>query len=275
MRISFAIVSIILFASHSLAVAGAKPKPGYVDSRIKTVVYDVRNVTEVRSHYGYATQIVFAPGEEVTHVAIGDGLAWQIEPIGNNIFLKPQFDNADTNMDVLTNKRAYSFDLLARKKHRKSRLTYRIVFHYPEDDLRVALAKTKRAKRIANSAVTPGRAFDPAGLNFDYTRSGSDQLAPIRVFDDGEFTYFQFDEKIAVPAIFIVNPDKKETLVNFHKDPRGHYYVVQRLAGQFALRDNKIVTCIYNESWRNKVASEVPVALKASTADTFEGLHGD
>lgn len=275
MRISYAIVFTILFASHTLAYGGAKPKAGFVDSRIKTVVYDARNVTEVHSHYGYETQIVFAPDETVTHVAVGDSLAWQIFPVANNIFLKPQADNADTNMSVLTNKRSYSFDLLAKKNYRKSRLTYKIVFHYPEDDLRVAMAKTKRIAQIASSTVIPGRAFDPAGLNFNYTRRGSDLLAPIRVFDDGEFTYFQFDEKIAVPAIFIVNPDKTESLVNFHKDPQGHYYVVQRLAGQFALRDDKIVTCIYNESWRHKSASEVPVAQKAAASDDFAGLQGD
>ena len=28
--------------------------------------------------------------------------------------------------------------------------------------------------------------------NFNYTFSGPDEIAPVKVFDDGEFTYFEF-----------------------------------------------------------------------------------
>ena len=35
--------------------------------------------------------------------------------------------------------------------------------------------------------------------NFNYTISGDDSIAPIKVFDDGVFTYFEFKDKNGNP----------------------------------------------------------------------------
>jgi len=42
-------------------------------------------------------------------------------------------------------------------------------------------------------ASAPGK--DGPNFNLDYKISGSKNLQPLHVFDDGQFTYFEFDRK--------------------------------------------------------------------------------
>ena len=69
------------------------------------------------------------------------------------------------------------------------------------------------------------------------------------MFDDGQFTYFQFRERQDVPAIFFVADGKNESLLNYHVS--GKYVVVERTGRQFTLRSREGEVCVYNEAlWR-------------------------
>ncbi len=137
-------------------------------------------------------------------------------------------------------------------------MTFAISFRYPEEELQEALRLEKLAKAATDKEadrlgqeVVPNRAVSPDQWNMDYTRKGSETLAPIHIFDDGEFTYFQFPKEIDVPAIFIIDEEDQESLVNFHV--KGKYIVVQRIARRFALRQGKKLTCIYNEAYKERL----------------------
>ncbi len=81
--------------------------------------------------------------------------------------------------------------------------------------------------------------------NWNYRFSGSTQLAPAHVFDDGTFTYFELAKNQAVPAIFAVDDAQgKEAVVNIRRS--GNYLIVQRIAPQFTLRNGGIVTSVFN-----------------------------
>ena len=251
-----------LILSPMMAYAGKKPTPGSVDHRIKTVIYDPRNVIEIIGHYGFATHIVFSHSESILHISAGDSLAWQIIPNGHHLFVKPSEDKADTNITVITDKRTYNFDLKAHgNRRRKAKdLTYELIFKYPEDELKQALAHAKTQQRQKQRAdqvvIDKDQKFELLDANWSYTRRGSDIFAPLRVFDNGKFTFFQFHALKKIPAIFVVNADKSESIVNLHK--MGPYYVVQQVAGQFALRDTGVVTCIYNDNWSTVTDAAMP-----------------
>ena len=83
---------------------------------------------------------------------------------------------------------------------------------------------------------------DKANVNIDYSFSGDARLKPLMVFDDGNKTFFKFDDQ--VPAIFAVNSDFSETLRNFRRE--GEYIVVDGTATQFTLRDGDQWICIFN-----------------------------
>ena len=83
--------------------------------------------------------------------------------------------------------------------------------------------------------------------NFNYEFTGEPSLAPIKVFDNDEFTYFQFSGKSSeVPAIFTVDSAGFESLVNFRS--AGNYIIVERIAAQFTLRNGNDIVCVYNNN---------------------------
>ena len=130
--------------------------------------------------------------------------------------------------------------------------TWLISFHYPADQAERLAMRVQRSQERQASRISPGRAgtetgIDPAAWNWQYTFAGESTQAPVNVFDDGAHTYFQFDPKTRVPAIFLVHPDETESLVNVVR--RGRFLVVHDLGRQFTLRNGEVETCVFNEAW--------------------------
>jgi type IV secretion system protein VirB9 len=235
-------VAVLLAA---LAVAGAAypaiaPQPGPGDPRIRIVQYDPDQVVELRGAIGYQMTLEFGPGERIENVSIGDGLGWQVTPNhkANLLFVKPLDVHSVTDMTVITNLRRYAFDLSARRPppHGDHSLMFRVRFRYPEPFIAV----------VEPAPVPPPQ--PPRDVNHAYRIEGSAATAPLRVFDDGHSTYFTFSPTVDYPAIFAVDADRKEAVVN--SATRDGYVVVDRLAGAFMLRRGAQVTRIVNDGYR-------------------------
>jgi|688.fasta_scaffold112610_6 type IV secretion system protein VirB9 len=255
--------------SHPLHAA-VNPRAGVADQRIKTFVYDEQEVYQIMGYYGYSTTIQFAKSEIVETVSLGDSAAWQVIPTKshrNTLMIKPLLDNAHSNLTVLTNKRVYSFELSAAKSTspRNHKISYRIAFQYPADeDQELANYSSYYSSQSAHASLN--EEATPDAWNFDYTFSGNKTLHPVRTFDDGKFTYFQFSNIETTPAIYTVDEHGKESLINFVR--KGKYIVVEKLARQFTLRDGKeIIACIFNEGFPErkdanhltpKIISDIP-----------------
>ena len=215
------------------------------DRRIQTIMYSVDEVYKFTGHYGYQSTIEFGPDEEIQTISMGDSISWLLEPNGNRIFLKPLEQNATTNMTVLTSKRSYLFELHAREASGidDPKLVFQLRFMYPSEtnDYISSVSPTEGIPDLEDPEAR-------SKLNFNYTLRGKEVISPLRIFDDGEFTYFEFRNKNAdVPAFFLVDSDGKEALINYRV--RGDYIVVERVWGVFTLRHGNDVVCIYNESW--------------------------
>ncbi len=268
--------------------AGREAKPISTDSRVRQIVYDANKVVAVRAAYGYTVMVEFGEDEIIQHLSLGDTVAWQAIPRRNNLlFLKPQEDNPETNLIVVTNKRSYTFSLVGIRTRNFSdpRLTYRIKFHYPEEEMRraqeeIAAMRTREAMlRRTDAAATVGasytptgpvrRASNPAEWNFKYSFKGSRIAAPIKMFDDGQFTYIQFANYDNIPAMFLVDSDKKETLLSYRRE--GEWIVIERLARQLTFRanNNSDVTCIFNDAFPTRPNSSL-VNRNASLSSSFE-----
>lgn len=246
-------LAILISLSFTPVHAAVQPMPVPQDPRIKTVVYSANEVVELKGHFGRTINVQFADYEQITDVGLGDKEAWVTATVSakNGLVLKPQRANASTNLIVITNKRTYNFALEARGEvdefgvpkmpaANTKDMTYAVRFTYPDDEA-AALREKERSASQQISASMPIDAFD-----FSYSYSGSEGSKPLRVFDDGKFTYFTFPETMTVPAIFAVDANGNEALVNFHK--RGPYYVVERMESQFTLRSGDYVTCIFNDN---------------------------
>jgi type IV secretion system protein VirB9 len=206
------------------------------------VGYDAAQVVELTGVLDYQMTVEFDPEERIENVAIGDGLAWQVTPNkkANLLFLKPMAQRPPTNMTVVTNLRRYQFELTIRAKAPRTSIPYAVQFVYPPP-----------------AKVVPDRQapVPPVDRNHAYTFKGPTSLLPVELFDDGQSTYFKFAPGEDLPAIYAIEADGQEALVNSRV--REQYVVVDRLARGFVLRRGKESTAIDNHGLAGPLASTV------------------
>lgn len=255
----------------SLPMAGVHaldtPKPGKNDHRVRYVDYVPGEVVKLVAHFGYQINIVFAEGETVLPkgVYMGDGEAWKFATMGNNVFIKPKEENGRTNMTILTNRRSYTFDLTSHwsKKNRSDSddMYFQVNFRYPAEEAArtAAVAAAQAAKRRLDDKMA--RTFET--VNTNYTVQGSDELAPDEASDDGTFTKLTFKGNRPFPAVYVVNADGSESLVD--RTVEGRTLVLHLTAKKFVLRKGNTVACVFNESYD-------PIGRENTTGTTIPGV---
>lgn len=249
------------------------PKHSPRDSNIQSTNYRDNDVVNITAFVGMSSHLVFAQDEIIEHVFTGFDDGWEATKTGNHLFLKPisakgtqTYQDEEgkeiveeitirptprqwkTNMNVVTNKRNYSFALnLGYGTNGKRKTTYRLTFTYPEEEARLKAQAEERAR--LKEKMTP----DVVAKNWDYLMQvgkNSRNIAPTRAFDDGRFTYLSFAQNSEIPAIFIVTDDGTETLINSHISAHDtSTLVVQRIAKQFVLRLDSAVVGVSNTAF--------------------------
>lgn len=230
------IALVLLLLPPMTARAADTPRPGEVDPRIQTIAYDPNQVVLLRGTLGYQFMLEFAPGERIETVSIGDSLAWQVTPNRRSdvLFIKPISHSGNTNLTVLTDQRRYAFELRVEPRQPGVPVLYiaRMVYPLPAAAVPIETPPTPEAP--------------PVVANSSYVITGSAAVRPVRIFDDGQMTYFEWAKNGAVPAIFAVAADGSESLVNYVV--RGPYIVVDQIAWGFKLRAGKEVATVENHT---------------------------
>lgn len=258
-RIGFSLLFFLAFSSPALAEREARP--AQLDHRVRTVMYQPDEVYKFTGHYGFQSAIEFATDETIQTISMGDSTAWMLQPAGNRLFLKPVDQGATTNMTLITDKRTYLIELHAREAQAidDEDMVFIMRFLYPGGDSGTVV------KHYLDSVPIPNLDTEPEKYNFRYSISGTDVIAPIRIFDDGEFTYFEFKDKNAdVPAFFMVDAKGEESLINFRT--RGNYIVVERVAPRFTLRHGSNIVCVFNDAWTPLKQGQAAAANAAGAA---------
>ncbi len=218
-------------------LAADAPRPGPVDSRIRTVAYDPDQVVRLTGYFGIQTMLEFAPDERIENVSIGDAMGWQVTPNkkANLLFLKPLDRTAATNMTVVTDRRRYVFELVvAGPKATTKDLAYVVRFLVPPS-------------APAFVAAPPPPPAAPAERNAAYSVKGDAAIRPSKIFDDGAATYFAWPAQADLPAVFVVGADGVEGLAN--AVVRDGYLVVDQLAPRFVLRSGKASLTVTNAAF--------------------------
>lgn len=169
-----------------------------VDPRLRTIEYDAGQVFRLRVATGYQSTIIFSPEERVENVGIGDSDSWQVtlNSRADALFLKPVRPNGATNMTVITDARVYSFELSSA--------------HSPGAD-------TPFTVRFLHSGTTVDTPPPPTPLQAGrYRLSGARALRPVAISDDGVRTYIEWGDRQAIPAIFAIDEQGDELLVDGH-----------------------------------------------------------
>lgn len=237
--IPFAILRVALAAllasSVQLSSAEMVATPLRGDSRLVEFSYDQDNTYLVLAKPKAVTHIQFAADEVIQSVAAGDTANWEFTPTRNrkNLFVKPRYDDQETSLTVITDKRSYQFVLRSTGDGKK---WYQRVSWIYSRDLVLTVEGAEAADAPAAAPTAPASAtkqptdaeIEPSSLHFGYQISGDAEFRPRVVFDDGKFTYFKMPSNLQeLPALFAVIEDKDYSLVNF--EVKGDYLVAQRL----------------------------------------------
>ena len=263
-----------LFFALFLSFNSNAQTPITTDSRIRTLVYNPNEVYELKFYYNYQSFIEFGDDEEIEMISIGEAFAWRLTPAGKRLFIRPLEISAHTNMTIITNKRTYHFDIRSGEYDGKAdeELVYTVRFFYPQIgqplpippqlSVRNPAAILAPPKKSLGEIRTPSprpkfnqklpgsidRKASGVELNFDFSLAGkSDNINPLKVYDDGNETFFQFaNNNLIVPTISVVDVNGNERALSYVI--RDDYVVVPMVARQFTLRLAGSLLCIYNNN---------------------------
>ena len=252
------IPAILISMCIHLPAAFADSKPDFpADSRIKIFTYAPSDVYTILTKYGYQTSVSFAANEEINTISVGERSMWQIIPTGNRIFIRPMDDGLTTNMTVITNMREYTFDIKSVEENSSNNL-YVIQFRYP--DGRAANADDKipppapvmpaMAPRASNVAIPPLDTQRDQTTNEQYSYTGSDAVAPARVYDDGKYTYIEYNAMLSPPPVpYVVGPSGQPAIAAH--ETRGNRMILATVASGFVLKSDSGDITVYNELFHN------------------------
>ncbi|WP_028221010.1 TrbG/VirB9 family P-type conjugative transfer protein [Paraburkholderia oxyphila] len=242
----FCLVSLLVMSP----VARAWDVPGWSDdSRVRKIVYASDAVVRIEAQRGFATHIALDPHEQIQVVAPGDRDGWQV--VANrgdhDVYLKPQLVAHNSNLEVRTDKRSYSFDLVVlplKAKFGNDEEMYRVTFVYPDE-------VSAQTHAQADAALVAQRLVQPSVVrNTGYSMQvmpHSDDIAPVAAWDDGRFTWIRIPANRRIPAIFRVADDGTESVVDKHME--NDTIVVHEVAKRFVLRLGDEVVGIWNDAY--------------------------
>jgi type IV secretion system protein VirB9 len=214
------------------------------DPRIRVVPYRVDAVYRLRGYVGYQIDITFAPGERFVGLGVGDSKGVTFAADANHLFLKPRAAHVATNLTVLTDRRTYLFDYEAEPTLPDpggADVIYALRFEYPAVPVRAA----SRARQWVEKDLAAAQ--NARHRNYDYWYCGDPSLKPTAAWDDGVRTTLLFGAHTELPAIFALNEDGSESLVNF--DVQAGRVVVQRVARRLIVRRGKLAGCIVDQAF--------------------------
>lgn len=212
-------------------LAATTPQPLAVDPRIKQFVYDENTVYQLDVHMRFITTIRFMAGEVVESIQVGDSASWQIVRLnrGDVVSVKPLIENAHTNMTVLTDRRIYTFELRAKRgRPGSAALNYVVGFSYPSE----TVTEFEGASFAASSAPR----------SYDYHVAGEAPFQPVEVYDDERQTVFRFAPNVQTPAIFRVDEQGRESVVNSRR--AGDLVIVDGVSDRWTARIGDQELCI-------------------------------
>ncbi len=240
----------------ALAFAELNPAKGVFDARVRVVDYNPADVVKLTTFYGVSTHVQFGLKESIKDVAVGDEQAWAIVPRGNHLFIKPKAQKADTNVTVVTDLRVYHFALVV-EPHKVSdatawrdpSLVFSLSFRYPDEEASKLTADARAAEAKTRLGEMKGKlkAAKAGDANRDYWVAGSEEVSPTAARDDGRFIYLTFSNNRDMPAVYAVDSDGNEALVNTNVE--GNEIVVQRMVRKLTLRKGSAVACVVNKSF--------------------------
>src|SRR5215472_4820927 len=256
------ITPLVLIAMSIVSRAETLPSPGLLDARIRAAPYSADQVYVLKGFVGYQTDLEFETGESFVGLGAGDidGLSFVAQD--NHLFLKPKAAKIGTNLTVLTSRRTYQLDYsaTAAPPDPSQAVTYVLRFTYPPTP-----------KEGSESSEHAFAAESHKPRNIDYWYCGDPSIQPIAASDDGVHTRLTFAAKAEQPAIFVLNEDGSESLLNFSMDEGD--VIVHRVARRLILRRGHLAGCVVNKAFAGSGERLKSNTVSSEVERTTPGVH--
>jgi type IV secretion system protein VirB9 len=214
------------------------PAPGLLDARIRMAPYSADQVYVLKGFVGYQTDLEFENGETFVGLGAGDidGISFVAQD--NHLFLKPKAAKVGTNLTIVTSRRTYQLDYSATttQPDASEEVTYALRFTYP--------ASAKQGSEAGARALDTETSRPK---NIDYWYCGAPSIMPVAASDDGVHTRLTFAARAEQPAIFMLNEDGSESLLNFSMDEGD--VILHRVGRRFILRRGNLAGCVVNKGY--------------------------
>jgi len=190
------------------------------DPRIETLEWSEGRELPLRMTIGGAMTLIFAPGEAIQTVLVGDPDAIEVNvaPQADSLLVRARTRPANGLVEVRTQLRHYRFRL---QLGPANDVAYTVRF---------AIAPPVAEQRAA--------ALPPAFAVERYRLKGPRELRPVRLSDDGQKTYLEWSPDQALPAIFALNAQGEEETVDGYM--RGGIMVIDRVYPRLVFRIGKV-----------------------------------
>ena len=217
-------------ATLATAIVFALPVPGLAerlpqtlgqDARVRHVNWSLSDVIRVDTSLLVNTAVELGAAERINQVLLGDSESFEVEVLSNRniVSIKPVVGGAATNMTIYTNRRAISFFLT---EGRSRTPTFRVVVNMPDE-----------------GPAAPSR--PSGGRDLGYQFSNDSPVRPLRVWNDGTSTFFEFANGLR-PSIFGLNASGYEITQN--SQTRGNVVRVNGVRDDYTIRIGEDVVCI-------------------------------
>ncbi len=207
-------------AVHAQTSSLATLPPPPPTPHVLAIDYVADQLVQVQATPGYQVTIELGGDERIENVALGDNGAWAVTANrrGDHLFVKPLQGGVTTNMVVVTDRRLYTFEL-SPLTGSIDQMAYAIRFRYPP--------------------AAGGGAMPMGAVAGYYTLRGDRAIRPSALSDDGIHTYMQWPASTALPAVYAIDGDAHETLVNGAM--RDGTYVIDSVAARLVFRRDRRV----------------------------------
>lgn len=219
--------------------------PEYYDGRLKGWIYREGAVYQVITQTYHSTLILFEPGEVILETPyVSEPDVWRFSRgIGlkngvpqHHLLVKPDYSNLNSTLVVVTDKRVYQMELVSTKT------TYMptVQWLYPQTITDGETWKQYQEEKL----FTETENVRNENISFDYKMRypafNPPSWLPVRVYDDGQKTYIELDEKSLLteyPAVF----NEKKEIINYRV--KDNVIIIDQLIEKVTLNlDGKKVT---------------------------------
>lgn len=216
------LVSLLLGAAP---IAAAAAPPLGPDGRIETLEWRDGAELPLRTTTGGNLAVIFAPGEAVRSVLVGDPNAIEVEvaPQADSLTIRTRYQPANPMLEVESQQRHYHLRLVLG----------------PANEVAYAV---RFAIAAPGGEAVPAPDMPTKGTS--YQVKGAASLKPLQIVDDGARTYLKWGDDQALPAIFALNELGEEETIDCYM--RGGIMVIDRVYSRLVFRIGK------HAAWANR-----------------------